>query len=58
MISNYLLSALRGIKNQKLFAFINIVGLSIGLAACTLIILFVQHEFSYDRQFSSVDSLS
>lgn len=57
MLNNYLLSALRSLKNQKLFAIINIVGLSTGLAACTLIILFVQHEFSYDKQFSSQDSL-
>lgn len=56
MFYNYLLSALRSIRSQKLFAAINIAGLSIGLAACTLIILFVQHEFSYDTQFSNVGS--
>jgi putative ABC transport system permease protein len=57
MLHNYVLAALRSLRNQKLFAVINIVGLSVGLAACTLIILFVQHEFSYDNQFSNQDLL-
>ncbi len=57
MIYNYLISALRSLMRQKLFAVINIAGLAIGLAACTLIILFVQHEFSYDQQFSDIGRL-
>jgi putative ABC transport system permease protein len=57
MLSNYLMSALRSLKRQKLFAIINIIGLAIGLAACTLIILFVQHEFSYDDFLTDVDRL-
>ena len=32
-------------------------GLGLGLAACTLIIVFVQHEFSYDNMFTDVDRL-
>jgi putative ABC transport system permease protein len=36
---------------------INITGLAIGLAACTLIILFIEHEFSYDTQFSDLDNV-
>ena len=57
MLSNYLISALRSLKRQKLFAIINVTGLSIGLAACTLIILFVKHEFSYDERFTDVHRL-
>jgi putative ABC transport system permease protein len=57
MFKNYLLAALRSIRNQKLFAIINIVGLSIGLAACTLIILFIEHEYSYDRDFADLSLL-
>lgn len=34
---------------SKLFSFINIAGLSIGITACLMIFLFVQHEFSVDR---------
>ena len=57
MLHNYVLAALRGLKRQSLFAIINISGLAIGLAACTLIVLFVKHEFSYDEQFSKLDRL-
>ncbi|MFP6807998.1 MAG: ABC transporter permease [Pseudomonadales bacterium] len=57
MFSNYLISSLRSLKRQKLFTAINVSGLAIGLAACTLIILFVQHEFSYDMQYRDIDRL-
>ena len=57
MFRNYLISALRSLKRQKLFAIINVTGLAIGLAACMLIILFVRHEFSYDQQFTDVQRL-
>ena len=57
MIQNYLLASFRSLLRQKLFALINIAGLAIGLAACTLIILFVEHEFSYDKGFSDLDRL-
>lgn len=49
MISSYLKIALRSLWNKKAFASINIFGLAIGLATCVLILLFVQHELSYDR---------
>ena len=57
MFSNYLVSALRSLQRQKLFVIINIVGLAIGLASCILIILFIQHEFSYDSGYSDLDRL-
>jgi putative ABC transport system permease protein len=57
MIYNYFISGFRSLMRQKLFAVINITGLAIGLAACTLIILFVRHEFSYDEQFSDTERL-
>lgn len=34
---------------QKLFSFINISGLAVGLTACILILMYIQYEFSYDR---------
>lgn len=49
MISSYLKIALRSLWNKKAFASINILGLAVGLATCMLILLFVQHEWSYDR---------
>ena len=49
MLSNYLKSGLRHMQKHKGHAFINVVGLSIGLACTIFILLWVQDEFSYDR---------
>ncbi len=49
MIRNYLKIAWRNLMLRKAFTAINILGLAIGLASCLLIILFVQHELSYDK---------
>ena len=49
MFRNYLVTALRNLTRHKLYSFINIAGLSIGLACAILIALFVGDELSYDR---------
>ena len=49
MFKNYLVIALRNIWKNKIFSFINIAGLSIGLACAMLIILYTKDEVSYDR---------
>jgi putative ABC transport system permease protein len=49
MLKNYLKSALRFIKYNKVFAGINLMGLSIALAASFIMLLFVINELSYDR---------
>ena len=48
MITNYLKTALRFLKHNKVFAAINITGLSIALAASFIILLYVINELSYD----------
>ena len=48
MIQNYIKVALRNIKWQKSFSFINIAGLAIGMAVCILILLYVREEITYD----------
>jgi len=48
MIKNYLKIALRIIQRHKGYSFIKISGLSIGMACCILILLFVRHERSFD----------
>ncbi|MEQ8808238.1 MAG: ABC transporter permease, partial [Imperialibacter sp.] len=53
MIKNYLLIAYRNLLKQKLFSFINIFSLAIGLAASVVIYLFIQDETSFD-QFHSL----
>jgi len=49
MIRNYLKIALRNLFRHKVYSFINIAGLSIGLAAAMLIMLYTKDEVSYDR---------
>ena len=49
MLKNYLKIALRNISKNKVYSFINIFGFSIGFAACMLIFLYIQYEFSYDK---------
>lgn len=49
MLKNYFKIALRNLKRQKLYAFINVFGLAVGLAICTLIFLFVRDELTFDR---------
>ncbi len=49
MFTNYLKITLRNLFRNKLYTFINIFGLAIGLAACLMIYIWVQDELSYDR---------
>lgn len=49
MLKNYLKIAFRNIRKNKLFSFLNIAGLSIGMAVCILIMLFVNYERDFDR---------
>src|SRR6185312_11732330 len=49
MFKNYFKIAWRNMQRNKVYSFINIAGLSLGLAAAMLIILYVKDEVSYDR---------
>jgi predicted permease len=49
MFKNYLKIAFRTIKKHKGYSFINITGLAVGIACCTLILLWVQDELSFDK---------
>src|ERR1700722_9195430 len=49
MIKNYITTAFRSLGRNKVLSFVNIAGLSIGLACTMLIMLFVNDEFSYDK---------
>jgi putative ABC transport system permease protein len=50
MFRNYLLVAWRSLQKNRVFSFINIFGLSLGLTCCILISLYLLHETSYDSQ--------
>lgn len=49
MLKNYLKLALRNLWRNKTFSLINVIGLSIGIAVCISILLFVQFEKSFDK---------
>jgi putative ABC transport system permease protein len=49
MIRHILKIAARNFLRNKIFAFINITGLSFGLATFILISLYIQHEYSWDK---------
>lgn len=49
MLRNYLLTAIRVLKKNPLFSFINILGLAIGLAVSSITYLWVYNELSFDE---------
>ena len=55
MLKNYLKVALRNLRKHKVYSFINILGLAVGLAASVLIALYVFDELSYDRFHVNAD---
>src|SRR5687767_14641138 len=57
MIKNYLKIALRNLLKQKVYTIINVLGLSVGIASCLLIVMFVLDEFSYDQFHEHADRI-
>jgi putative ABC transport system permease protein len=57
MLRNYFKTALRNLLRNKVYSFINIAGLSLGLASVMLIILYVKDEVSYDRFHKNVSRI-
>ncbi len=57
MIRNYFKIAWRNLLKNKGFSFINIFGLSIGVAACILISIYILHESSYDKHVSNSENI-
>lgn len=56
MLKNYLKIALRNIQNKKFYSLLNLLGLSIGITAGVLIIIYVQDELSYDKFHPNVEN--
>ncbi|MEO6719471.1 MAG: ABC transporter permease [Ferruginibacter sp.] len=56
-IKNYLKTAWRNIRKNKIFSFINVAGLAIGMAACILILQYVNFELSYDQFNKNINDL-
>jgi putative ABC transport system permease protein len=57
MILNYIKIAWRNLTKQRLYSFINISGLAVGLAVCMMIMMYVAHEMSYDRFHKNADRI-
>ena len=55
MFRNYLMAALRNLTRNRLYAAINIVGLSVGFTAAMLMALFVRSEFNFDTFLPGYD---
>ncbi|SFT89441.1 putative ABC transport system permease protein [Algoriphagus locisalis] len=57
MLKNYFTIAFRNLRKHKFYTFINIFGLSVGVAICMIISLFVINELSYDTGFKDADRI-
>ncbi len=57
MIENYFRIAWRNIKKNKVYSFINIIGLTLGLCSCMLVATVVIDDLSYDRHWSHQNEL-
>jgi hypothetical protein len=57
MYKNYLKMAYRNLMRHKVFFFINILGLALGMTCSILIILWVQDELSFDRFHINLNQL-
>jgi putative ABC transport system permease protein len=49
--------AVRNIRKNPGFSLINIGGLAIGLASCLMLLLYVNYEWGYDKQFKDIDRI-
>ncbi|HTQ27278.1 MAG TPA: ABC transporter permease, partial [Puia sp.] len=57
MFNNYFKTAFRNLLRSKIYSFINVAGLSLGLACAMLIMLYVKDEVSYDRFHKNVNRI-
>ncbi len=57
MIKNFIKITVRNIKRQKLYAFINIAGLVVGLVVCILMFLYIRFELTFDNFHENADRI-
>lgn len=57
MIRNYIKTAIRSLRKNIGFTAINVLGLSVGLATCLLIVFYVVDELSYDKYNTKADRI-
>ncbi len=57
MLKNHISVAIRNFKKRKSFTLINILGLTVGMTVCLLILTYARYEMSYDRHHSKSDDI-
>lgn len=57
MLPNFLKVAIRNFTRNKAYSLINISGLALGIASCLLILIYVQHELSFDKFHKKADRI-
>ncbi len=57
MLRNYFKIAVRNLLKHRTFSAINIIGLSVGIACCVLLALYIKDEFSYENKFTNRDRI-
>ncbi len=57
MLQNYFKIAIHNLVNNKVFSFINIAGLAVGMAVFLLIVLFISDESRFDTFFKQVPQI-
>src|SRR5215831_3996982 len=57
MITQYLKLALRNLMRNKVYSFINIFGLALGVTCCLLLSLYIWDEMSYDKHHKRANDL-
>ena len=57
MFKNYLKIALRNIRKNKGYTFINVCGLAIGIACCLVVFLYVSDELDFDEYHIDKDRI-
>lgn len=57
MLKNYIKVAFRSLLKQPAYTALNIIGLTVGIASCLIILLYIFHETSFDKQHSKGDRI-
>jgi putative ABC transport system permease protein len=57
MLKNFITVALRNLRRQVMYSFLNLFGLAIGMACSLVIFLYVFGEWSHDRHFANADRI-
>src|SRR3954465_7593272 len=57
MLKSYFTIAWRNIMRSKVYSFINVAGLSLGVACCLLLALYIQDEMSFDKEHKRLDDI-